>query len=500
MDITSKNTRATLKGYFVRNAIPTQGNFEDLIDSLINQADDGIVKLPGKPLSLQPDVSDTELNTVLNFYKNLAEAEPSWTLSLNPRTDIGDAQTAQSGWSLGDKDGMSRLFIDETTGNIGIGTTSPKVKLEVKGDLKAESGSFDKLEVKGYIEATKFIGDGSGLTSINTSQLTGPFEFSGTLQADRYVIQNSVDGGTTKGIMMWNADDPNWGIYMGRAGAGKSLSGGNAVAGAGFNRHAIRIRTHNNDAGGLIYENMAEELNLSVRASDGLTYIRGNVGIGTVDPQAPINISETTGTPHGANKGTLILDHENRGGASSIVFRSKLNRGSDYGYIQYQDAANVGAAGESARLIIGTSNDSNDHLILSPTGNVGIGTNNPVAKLEVKGDIKVTGRNSTIEQPVWTKADLENKWINYNSSYNPAGFFKDSLGIVHLRGLVKGGIIGQTIFKLPAGYRPSFRELFVVCTNPNISGRVDVENGNVWAITGSSGWLSLDGITFRAEK
>jgi len=104
-----------------------------------------------------------------------------------------------------------------------------------------------------------------------------------------------------------------------------------------------------------------------------------------------LNTVETTGTASGANSGTIILDHENNGGASSITFRSKENRGSDYGYIQYQDSSSVGAGGESARLIIGTQNDADDHLILVPSGNVGIGEGNPFQKLTVAGNIHASG-------------------------------------------------------------------------------------------------------------
>ncbi len=72
--------------------------------------------------------------------------------------------------------------------------------------------------------------------------------------------------------------------------------------------------------------------------------------------------------------------------------------------------------------------------------------------------------------------------------------------MVHLRGLVKGGAVGnKTIFVLPAGYRPAKRELHVVCTNANVSGRTDIiTDGRVVPVAGNAGWLSLDGITFRA--
>jgi hypothetical protein len=119
-------------------------------------------------------------------------------------------------------------------------------------------------------------------------------------------------------------------------------------------------------------------------ANDLLTIAgNGNVGIGTSQTAGRLNISEATGTTHGPNSGTVVIDHENNGGASSIVFRSKVNRGSDYGFIQFQDADTVGGAGEKARLVIGINNDADDHLILQPSGNVGIGTTAPLYKLHV---------------------------------------------------------------------------------------------------------------------
>jgi len=85
-----------------------------------------------------------------------------------------------------------------------------------------------------------------------------------------------------------------------------------------------------------------------------------------------LHIVEASGTTATANNGSIVLDHQNSGGASSITFISSVNRNSDYGYIQYQDSSSVGAGGESSRLIIGTQNDGDDHIILAPSGNVGM--------------------------------------------------------------------------------------------------------------------------------
>jgi len=130
------------------------------------------------------------------------------------------------------------------------------------------------------------------------------------------------------------------------------------------------------------------------------------------------------------------------------------------------------------------------------TGNVGIGTTTPAEKLDVNGNVALSG---VINQEAWQAASLLNGWLNYGASYNPAGYFKDKNGIVHLRGLVKSGATGVSIFNLPAGYRPQYREIHATITNPNSIARIDVlASGEVQMVMGSNAWISLDGITFRA--
>ena len=49
---------------------------------------------------------------------------------------------------------------------------------------------------------------------------------------------------------------------------------------------------------------------------------------------------------------------------------------------------------------------------------------------------------------------FENSWVNYSVAWSTAGFRIDAEGWVHLKGLVKSGTNGATIFTLPEGYRP----------------------------------------------
>lgn len=133
MAIAPKTSRTTLKSFFKKNAIPTEADFAQLIDSAINQADDGVAKPDGQPLSLQPDAKDSGDKALLNFYRSFADPMPAWTLSLSP--------ASKRGWSLGESGRRdSRLFIEESTGRVGLGTVTPVSLLDLRKDAPGELG------------------------------------------------------------------------------------------------------------------------------------------------------------------------------------------------------------------------------------------------------------------------------------------------------------------------------------------------------------------------
>ena len=113
----------------------------------------------------------------------------------------------------------------------------------------------------------------------------------------------------------------------------------------------------------------------------------GNIGIGTSSPNqyTALHIVEQSGTPASATSGTIMIDHEAPGGVSSIVFANSRD-GTDYGYIQYQDDSTLNGTGSASRLYFGTVNDTSDHIVFAPSGNVGIATESPtLARLHVAG-------------------------------------------------------------------------------------------------------------------
>lgn len=145
MKIDTKD-RSRLRSYFKKNQIPTENDFSDLIGAMLNQKDDGIVKLPDNPLSIEAEGDNATQQKVLNIYSKLNDNQPSWSLSLNPRVtpDIA-ASTSRRGFSISDKNSKSRLFIDEQTGNVGLGTIEPKGKLDIHGSLVFDGNRNIKL-------------------------------------------------------------------------------------------------------------------------------------------------------------------------------------------------------------------------------------------------------------------------------------------------------------------------------------------------------------------
>jgi hypothetical protein len=114
-----------------------------------------------------------------------------------------------------------------------------------------------------------------------------------------------------------------------------------------------------------------------------------------------------------------------------------------------------------------------------------------------------------IAQEAWKTPTFENSWTNdANNVHYDAGYYKDSLGIVHLRGNLKNLAgsntgVGTNAFTLPAGYRPARQYAFITAaylgSSPAV--RMDVSStGGVYVRADYGSTLFLDGISFRAEQ
>jgi len=142
-----------------------------------------------------------------------------------------------------------------------------------------------------------------------------------------------------------------------------------------------------------------------------------------------------------------------------------------------------------------------------PTQRYGVYANNAlITNLKIKDNpVYVFGSSmfSVVNtSPITVTAPtLLNGATNFGSGFEPAGYYKDGDGVVHLQGLILLGVagVGAAMYALPVGYRPSANEMFAVNAN-SAFGRCDVlSTGDVVAVDGTnSQYFNTSGISFRA--
>lgn len=134
--------RNILETYFETGDIPTQEQFKDFLDSYVHQLDDGITVYPVPGTTIKYFGIGTEnpesrlgLKSLNNPYQSIisfcnAEADfANWFISMNPTDED------RPGFSIDEvtPDGtMSRFFIEEGSGNVGLGTVIPTQRLDIQ--------------------------------------------------------------------------------------------------------------------------------------------------------------------------------------------------------------------------------------------------------------------------------------------------------------------------------------------------------------------------------
>ena len=96
------------------------------------------------------------------------------------------------------------------------------------------------------------------------------------------------------------------------------------------------------------------------------------------------------------------------------------------------------------------------------------------------------------------QSPFQNGWANFAAAtWSTAGYYLDSLGVVHLKGTISGGTTGLAAFTLPAGYRPT-KNLFLLAASSTGEALLEVfSDGRVVPINAGA-TFGLDGTTFRA--
>lgn len=431
--------RIQLKEYFKKNKIPKESDFAEFIDASINQREDGIVKTPGDPLSIEATGDVAGVQKLMNFYRKLSDAAPIW--SLNASGARGDKVVA--GLDIASGSGISNIFIEEGTGKVGFGTTAPKGKLHVTEDVVVGNDADNQKFVLhsrsanggDYLHIAPDQGAGwnwnggvvikrDGSVGIGTIPSAGKLHIKGdtTLEGKLNVngdLNNSGSayfGGTTKQMLnLWNTNygigvqswtmyyrsDRNFSWYVGGShsndelapGAGGNLAmylnNGNLKVGSAQLAGTIQVINKEEDSSGTTfilgptngsnlrmgYSKEYSWIQSHGRRSLAINAVGNNVGIGLLDPKAKLHVG-----------GDIAIGNDNSN--EKFVIHSRSNGKGEFLQITSDDEKGAWDWGIGITLV-------------RKSGNVGIGTVGPKSKLHVNGDILVDGYVQVQQQVVF---------------------------------------------------------------------------------------------------
>ncbi|VFQ45358.1 hypothetical protein [Desulfoluna butyratoxydans] len=178
----AQQNRNTLKKYFKKGALPTEKQFADLIDSVINIIDDGFEKSAEHGLKI---AAIGEREKLISFFRKMEMVCPDWSMGIHPDTGCFHLRNGEN----------KSLLTLTPEGKVGIGCEDPRSDLDLHGTIAMEgrTGRFGN----GVIPA-----DGRWHTLVNGLDGCQAFEVmagAGKKREGRYALVHAVALNTFRG-------------------------------------------------------------------------------------------------------------------------------------------------------------------------------------------------------------------------------------------------------------------------------------------------------------
>lgn len=326
------------------------------------------------------------------------------------------------------------MYIDDTNERVGIGTTSPDDELHVVGDVTIEvsdDGSAAQPEVTlhrgssspadgDYLGQVKFSGRNDNSQTVNYAKITGKIsDASDTTEDGLIEIANIKAGSQSIGYRFTSTDLK---LINDR---GLQVDGDVGIGTTSPAEELHILKDQDGDLTQVLIENLDQRIRVGSYYEAGVAQYGkiqseqdngnnvalslnpegGNVGIGTTSPADPLHVADAssadlrlqdTGGTVGAAMSARMLTVDSAGNVQSIVGNSGTSSG--VLLVDNIDGAIIMRTQSADSVLLSTNNTT--RVTVDSSGDVGIGTTSPNAKLDVEGTINQPWGNSITQDGV----------------------------------------------------------------------------------------------------